>query len=113
MLGIDCANGLLTAPHDVAPHSLVEWRGGAPAEFVLRALAADDLAAEVARACGCVDDLDIADQLLDRLGDLLDRDALVAREVVNAVARDLTQSERDPVREVLDVHEPPGLTPVA
>ena len=77
--------GLLVAPVDVAPHALGERRRGGPAQLSLGALAGDDLAAEVAGAGRGVDDLDVAHQLLDRLGDLLDRDGLVAGQVVDAV----------------------------
>jgi len=56
---------------------------------VSAALARDDLAAEVSRARRGVDDLDVPDQRLHGFGDLLDRHVLAARQVVDAVGRDL------------------------
>ena len=93
--------------------SLGERRRGRPAELALGALAAHDLPAEVAGARGRVHDLDVAELGLDRLGDLLDRDVLVAGEVVDAVGGHVAEPQRDPVGEVLDVHEPPRLAAVA
>ena len=105
--------GLLAPPVDVPAHALGERRRGGPPELALGPRAADHLAAEVSGPCRRVDDLDVADQLLDGLGDLLDRDVLVAGEVVHAVARDVVEPARDAVGEVLDVHEPARLAAVA
>ena len=85
---------------------------GAPAELVQGALARDDLAAEVTGARGCVDDFDVPDQLLHAHGDLLDRDVLVAGQVVDAVGGYLVETDRDTVSQVLDIHESPRLPTV-
>ncbi len=87
-------------------------RGG-PAELSLGAVGQHDLAVEIARPRRRVDDLDVAEQFLDVLRDLLDRHVLVAGEVVDAVLGDVAEPERDPLGEILDVHEPARLAAVA
>ena len=101
------------APVDVAAHALVERRGGGPAQLLAGPLRGDDLAAEVAGPGGRVDDLHVAHQLLDGLGDLLDRHRLVAGQVVDAVDGDVVEAARDAVGEVLDVDELAALHAVA
>jgi hypothetical protein len=104
---------LLTAPLHVTADALGERRRGRPAEVAPGAFAAHDLAAEVARSSGRVHDLDVADELFDGLGDLLDGDVLVTCEVVDAVAGDFAGPERNPVSEILHVHKPARLASVA
>jgi hypothetical protein len=104
---------LLVTPADVPPHALGERRRGRPAELVARPGAGHDLRPEIPRTRRRVDDLGVADDLLDELGDLLDRDVLVADQVVDAVGGDLGQPERDAVGEVLDVDEPARLHAVS
>src|SRR5438552_7091123 len=98
---------VIESPFDVAADTLGERCRRGPLELALGAPAAHDLAVEVAGAGLRVDDLDVPHQLLDALRDLPDRDVLRACEVVDAVARDIAEAGRDPVGEILDVHEPP------
>ena len=104
---------LLAAPLDVAAHALGKRRRRRPAELLAGALAGHDLRPQVAGPGGRVDDLGVADDLLDELGDLPDRDVLVADQVVDAVGGDVVEAERDAVGEVLDVDEAARLHAVA
>src|SRR5205085_2789968 len=58
------------APLDVAADALAERRVGSPTELAQRALARDLLAAEVAGTGLGMDDLDVAEEVPDGLGDL-------------------------------------------
>ena len=104
---------MLAAPLEVAANALAERGVGPPAELAQSALARDLLAAEVPGPSLGVDDLDVAEEIANRLCDLEDRGGLVAGQVVDTVGRLRPERGDDAPRQVLDVDEPPALAAVA
>ena len=96
-------------PGQVAAEAIRERSLRRPAELARRAFAGDVLTVEVGASSGGMDDPGVADPAPHRLGNLENRDRLVAGQVVDAVRRLWAQRGNHSLGEVLDVHEAPGL----